>query len=123
MNRFLFYLLTLLKGFLNVQLLIKNSFFLILRRMKKTFVFIFAFFYLGISCGFALDIHFCMGKFSSMEFYHSKKAKCGKCGMNTKNSCCNDKVTVVKLTDNQQISSNTLQLTSSFALPVYSYDS
>ncbi len=81
-----------------------------LQRMKKIFVSLFAIFYLGISCGFAIDMHFCMGKFSSLELSHSQKDKCGKCGMDTKNSCCNDKVTVVKITDNQQLSSNNIQL-------------
>ena len=74
--------------------------------MKKFFVFIFAVFYLGLSCGFAFDMHFCMGKFSSVEFFHTGDKKCGKCGMKNKNGCCESKVTFVKITDNQQLSSS-----------------
>jgi hypothetical protein len=74
--------------------------------MKKLLVSIFAVFYLGLSCGFAFDMHFCMGKFSSVELFHTSDKKCGKCGMKNKNGCCESKVTFVKITDNQQLSSS-----------------
>lgn len=89
--------------------------------MKKVFLFIFAFIYLGLSSGFAFDIHFCMGKFSSIELFHANKSKCGKCGMNNGNDCCKTKVTVVKITDNQQIASTDIKILSPVIAPVQTY--
>jgi hypothetical protein len=72
--------------------------------MKKIIVSIFAFFYLGLSCGFASNMHFCMGRFSSVDLFKIDKSNCKKCGMKSRKGCCNSKLTVVKITDNQQAS-------------------
>lgn len=73
--------------------------------MKKFLVSIFAVFYLGLSCGFAFNTHFCMGKVSSVDLFSAKSNECDQCGMKNMKGCCDSKLTVVKITDNQQVSS------------------
>ena len=80
--------------------------------MKKCFVSIFAVFYLGLSCGFAFNMHFCMGKFSSVELFHTGNNTCDKCGMKNREGCCNSKLTVVKITDSHQLSSAEVNINS-----------
>jgi hypothetical protein len=70
--------------------------------MKKIFISIFATFYLGLSCGFAFNVHFCMGKISSVDFFKNSEKNCGKCGMKHMKDCCNSKVIVAKITNSQQ---------------------
>ena len=78
--------------------------------MKKLLVAILAIIYLGVSSGIAMNIHYCMGKFLSVELMHSND-KCHKCGMRYgKNSCCNDKFKIVKLTDSHKIISNDINV-------------
>ena len=78
--------------------------------MKKFLISIFAIFYLGLSCGFAFNMHFCMGRFSSVELFHTGKNTCTKCGMKNRQGCCDSKLTVVKITDSQQLSSAELNI-------------
>ena len=78
--------------------------------MKKLSIAILAIIYLGVSSGIAMNIHYCMGKLSSVELMHSND-KCSKCGMKYgKNSCCNDKFKIVKLTDSHKIISNDINV-------------
>ncbi len=53
-----------------------------------------------------MNIHYCMGKISSVSFGNEKDhsdGECGKCGMNkTENHCCGDETQFIKLTDSQQ---------------------
>jgi hypothetical protein len=67
-----------------------------------------AVFYLTVSSGMAVNIHYCMGKISSVTFGHEKDhndGTCNKCGMNkTESHCCNDESQFIKLTDAQQLS-------------------
>ncbi len=83
--------------------------------MKKVFVSIFAVFYLGLSCGFAFNTHFCMGKFSSADFSHTSEV-CNKCGMKSKEGCCKTKFTFVKITDSQQFSNSNVNIASPLSL-------
>lgn len=82
--------------------------------MKKFLVSIFAVFYLGLSCGFAFNIHFCMGKISSVDLLSVNSNKCNKCGMKRMKGCCDSKLTVVKITDSQQVSSTDIHTASPF---------
>ena len=78
--------------------------------MKKLSIAILAIIYLGVSSGIAMNIHYCMGKLYSVDLMHSND-KCSKCGMkNSKNSCCNDKFKIVKLTDSHKIISNDINI-------------
>ncbi len=73
-----------------------------------------AFFYLTVSSGMVVNVHYCMGKFSSVSFGHEQDhndGACDKCGMaKTENHCCKDEVTKVKLSDSHQLSSFAFEL-------------
>jgi hypothetical protein len=73
---------------------------------KKILILIVAMLYLTVSSGLAMNIHYCMGKISSVTFGHKKDhsdGTCGKCGMDkTENHCCSDETQFIKLTDSQQ---------------------
>lgn len=66
--------------------------------MKQVLTTILAILYLATSSGAAITIHYCMGKVVT-ETVVEKKA-CGKCGMEKKGGCCEDKVKLVKTQDN-----------------------
>lgn len=74
--------------------------------VKKVLILIISMLYLTVSSGLAMNIHYCMGKISSVTFGHEKDhndGECSKCGMNkTENHCCTDETQFVKLTDSQQ---------------------
>lgn len=63
----------------------------------------------------AVNIHYCMGKISSVTFGHEKDhndGTCNKCGMSkTESHCCNDEVQFIKLTDAQQLSKDVASTT------------
>lgn len=65
--------------------------------MKQVLTTILAILYLATSSGAAVTVHYCMGKIVA-ETVAEKKA-CGKCGMEKKGGCCEDKVKVVKTQD------------------------
>jgi hypothetical protein len=75
-----------------------------------------ALFYLSATSGMVLNVHYCMGKISSVTFGHEKDhndGTCDKCGMiKTENHCCKDEVTEVKLNDVHQTSSVAFELAS-----------
>lgn len=82
-----------------------------------------ALFYLTVSSGLAMNIHYCMGKISSVTFGHEadhNDGSCSKCGMSkTENHCCTDEVQFVKLMDDQQASKNIESISvTSIQLPV-----
>lgn len=86
--------------------------------MKKIFIAIFAFIYLGVSSGIALNVHYCMNKISSVDLFHHSN-KCSRCGMktdpsdrkgNTGSGCCKTELKIIKLTDNQKITFNHVNL-------------
>ncbi|WP_407527039.1 hypothetical protein PDL71_06585 [Lacibacter sp. MH-610] len=74
--------------------------------LKKLLIAFIAMFYLAVSSGMAVNIHYCMGKISSVTFGYENDDNdetCGKCGMNQSEShCCNDEIQFIKLTDVQQ---------------------
>ena len=76
--------------------------------MKKLTVSIFAVFYLAISSGFTVHIHYCMNKVAGWNLFHSDKGKCGTCGMHKDDSkgCCKDEQKVVKFTNDQKLTDN-----------------
>ena len=74
--------------------------------MKKIIVAFLAILYMGSSSGIAMDIHFCMGKESGVEFYGADNSKCNKCGMTAKKGCCHDKHQFYKLKDAHKTVSN-----------------
>ena len=65
--------------------------------MKQVLTTILAILYLATSTGATINIHYCMGKVVSKSIVHEDK--CGQCGMEKKEGCCEDKVRVVKTQD------------------------
>lgn len=53
-----------------------------------------------VSSGFAMEIHYCMGKREGVDFYKTAEDKCSRCGMKEKKGgCCNDEHRFYKLAD------------------------
>jgi hypothetical protein len=73
-----------------------------------------ALFYLSATSGMVMNVHYCMGKISSISFGHEQDhndGTCDKCGMlKTENHCCKDEVSEVKLNDAHQTSSIDFEL-------------
>ncbi len=68
--------------------------------MKKVVVFILAFFYLGLTTGLAVNIHYCMGKIAGVEFNKFENNECATC--KTKMPCCGHFYHLVKVNDEHQ---------------------
>jgi hypothetical protein len=86
--------------------------------MKKTVSVILILFYFAVSSGVAINLHYCMNRFDSLQLGAVKSEVCGKCGMHTEesNGCCHDEVKIIKLQDDQQISHIHFQFSSFEAL-------
>lgn len=83
--------------------------------MKKFLIGILAIIYLGVSTGFVINKHYCMGKIASADLMHNNK--CGKCGMkNSSGGCCKDEFKVIKLSDSHKIISNDINIFAPVAL-------
>lgn len=83
--------------------------------MKKGIASILFILYFAFSSGIVINLHYCMNRFDSSKFGAAKSDICGKCGMHTddSNGCCHDVVKVIKIQDDQQMSSSILK----FAAP------
>ena len=68
--------------------------------MKKIIVFILAFFYLGLTTGLAVNIHYCMGKIEGVEFNKIEDNECSTC--KTKMPCCGHFYHLLKVNDEHQ---------------------
>ena len=90
--------------------------------MKKIIVAIFAIFYLAISSGFTLHMHYCMNKLADWGLAQNNSSTCPKCGMkktdNKNKGCCKDEHKFVKNYSDQKIAEAGLQLIKVAALPV-----
>ena len=65
-----------------------------------------------LSCGVAMEIHYCMGKKAGVELFGSQSEKCGKCGMTEKTTgCCHDEHQFYKLDDSHKNITNNLNFT------------
>lgn len=72
--------------------------------MKRTGIAILLFFYFAFSSGIVINLHYCMGRFDSVQIGTSPAEYCGKCGMHSdfSNGCCHDEVKIMKIVDDQQ---------------------
>ena len=63
--------------------------------------------YLAVTSGIVINFHFCMNRLASTEWFAMKSERCGKCGMNIHKShgCCHDEVKVVKMENDQKVTS------------------
>ncbi|MES2372733.1 MAG: hypothetical protein V4557_09145 [Bacteroidota bacterium] len=71
--------------------------------MKRSAVAILAIIYIAISSGVVVNIHYCMGKMSSVKLQAWTSSSCG-CGkkMESKKGCCKTELKVVKIEDAQK---------------------
>lgn len=62
--------------------------------MRRFLTILFALYYVGLSIGFTLHTHHCMGKLAGVGLLADKHEKCTRCGMKmasaNAHSCCND---------------------------------
>lgn len=70
--------------------------------MKKVVISILAVLYLGLASGVMMNLHYCMGQLSSVEYGYDEHNHCDKCGMEQKDGCCNTEFKLVKLQDSHQ---------------------
>ena len=83
--------------------------------MKKFIVTIFAFFYLCLSTGATVHLHYCMGKLVEWSLWHENKdGKCSRCGMpksqkKTNKGCCKDEQKSIKIVNDQKATANEYQ--------------
>ncbi len=74
-------------------------------RMKRIFVLILSFAYLGASAGVTLRLHFCMDRFAGWSWEGKQEDACGKCGMpeKEKDGCCKEEPTYVGISDEHDL--------------------
>lgn len=71
--------------------------------MKKILLGILAFIYITVASGLVVNIHYCMGRLSGVDYGYSSNNKCSKCGMENKKGCCHNESKFVKLAGDQQL--------------------
>ena len=71
--------------------------------MKRSLVAIVTIIYFTISSGVVMNIHYCMGRVSSVELDNFSKKTHG-CGKSENNGCCKTELKIVKLEDAQKAS-------------------
>jgi len=69
--------------------------------MKKFLVIAFTLFYFAVSAGVQVKVHYCHGKISSVKFFSIEDKSCC-CKKKVNSKCCSDKVSFVKLSNDQQ---------------------
>ena len=76
--------------------------------MKKIVVSIALVCYLAVSSGLIINFHYCMNRLASTEWFTMEGKQCEKCGMEMHKShgCCHDEVKVVKMEDDQKLTSS-----------------
>lgn len=88
------------------------------QKMKKIIIGIVALIYLSLSSGMTVTMHYCMGKFAGIGFWHKNAEKCTICGMNkmttNANGCCKDEHKQIKIEKDQKEAESTFQIS-----PVY----
>src|SRR5688500_1465038 len=82
--------------------------------MKKLIIPILALFYLSMSVGATVHMHFCMGKLVEWGLSHNDSESCGACGMKKsdekENGCCKDESKAIKLDTDQKTLNVAIQL-------------
>jgi hypothetical protein len=74
--------------------------------MKKLFIFLLAFLYIGSSCEASVYLHYCMGKPVSFSFSPGKSGNCQRCGMKKSAKgmgCCKDEQKIIKSDKSQKV--------------------
>ena len=77
--------------------------------MRKLLFSIFVVFYLILTSGVVVHLHYCMDRLASIALFASDhKDACGDCGMDMteENDCCHDRTDVIKLEQDQSTQSS-----------------
>ncbi len=91
--------------------------------MKRSVVAILALIYITASSGVVMNIHYCMGKLSSVKMGLLAKNPCG-CGSMEKKGCCKTEQKLAKVSDNHKAAYTSFQFNASpKILPVESFAS
>jgi hypothetical protein len=102
---------------------LSNESFIFVAMFRKLILSVITVFYLAATSGMVINVHYCMGKVSSVSFNaeedHNDGA-CDKCGMvKTENHCCKDEISKGKMNDSHQTSTVAFELAAaSSAVPV-----
>ena len=67
-------------------------------RMKKILAILLSVFYLAVTSGVAMTVHYCMGEVAAVGIGHNETDRCGDCGMEN-SGCCHDDIKIVKVSD------------------------
>ena len=68
--------------------------------MKKSFIILFASFYLMLASGLSISLHYCGGKLKDISLFNNSNED-GCCGSKKKSKgCCNNKSVFIKVKDN-----------------------
>lgn len=89
--------------------------------VKKIAVAILAFLYVSVASGVMVNIHYCMGDLSSVEYGVEETETCGKCGMKEKKGCCHTEYKFVKLEDAHQMAKSVVDFNNAPVEPVAPY--
>jgi hypothetical protein len=96
--------------------------------MKKSIIVLLALFYLIITSGLTISMHYCGGKLKEISFFSTGNEE-GCCGSKKKSKgCCNDKSAFIKVKDNHHAShllkspAPSSKLLIDVALPVFQYN-
>jgi hypothetical protein len=82
--------------------------------MKKFLILLLALIYFTVSSGMVMNIHYCMGKVSSVKVGILFNKNCRNCKGNDHKGCCRTETRLIKIADNQQVA----HADYSFSVPV-----
>jgi hypothetical protein len=82
--------------------------------MKKLLISLLALIYFTVSSGMMMNIHYCMGKMSSVKVGMFLNKNCRNCKGTDHRGCCHTESRLIKIEDNQQVS----HADYSFSVPV-----
>jgi len=89
--------------------------------LKKAFIAILSFLYLAVASGVEVNIHYCMGEISSVDYGSPVSGLCDKCGMKSRKGCCEDQSKFIKIEDSHQMSQVNLLLQAPALVPAQSF--
>jgi hypothetical protein len=71
--------------------------------MKRFFAILFAVLYTTLTSGFAINVHYCMGKLASIDWKEAPAENCQLCKKPSKGmDCCKDEFKFCKVTESHQ---------------------
>jgi hypothetical protein len=71
--------------------------------MKRVFLSILSILYLAIASGLVVNVHYCMGKQTELQYSNHSGKHCETCGMKNNEGCCHDEYKMIKLDLDQQL--------------------